>query len=147
MKFFKIKIIVASFILFFACTQIVADEYKDALKRAEKEDKPIVLYFYSSFCGFCDLMDRDVLNDKEIEPMLKKDVVYVKISVDKSTELPRRYGVRGYPTISLLDPSGRRIVQIPGYVPKNDFKRILQFLKGKHYKMMTFGEFMDGWKH
>lgn len=144
MKLIKIKIVVASFILFFACSQLVADEYKDALKRAEKEDKPIVLYFYSNFCRFCDLMDSDVLNNKEISPVLKKDVVYIRINVDKETELTRRYGIRGYPTTSLLDPLGRRIVQIPGYVPKNDFKRILQFLKGKHYKIMTFGEFMGG---
>lgn len=87
-------------------------------------------------------MDRDVLNDKEINPILKKDVVYVRIDVDKKTELASLYAIRGYPTIALLEPSGKRIAQVPGYIPKKDFNKILSFLKGKHYKTMTLREFL-----
>ena len=127
----------------FACTQTISNEYKDELKRAEREDKPVILYFYSNYCRFCDLMDRDVLNDNEINPILKKDIVYIRVNVNKKTELPRLYGIRGYPTTSLLDPSGKLIVQIPGYINKNVFKMILQFLKDKHYKTMTLNDFVS----
>jgi len=88
-------------------------------------------------------MDRDVLNDNEINPILKKDIVYIRVNVNKKTELPRLYGIRGYPTTSLLDPSGKLIVQIPGYINKNVFKMILQFLKDKHYKTMTLNDFVS----
>lgn len=143
MKLIKIKIAFVIFILLFACTQTISNEYKDELKRAEREDKPVILYFYSNYCRFCDLMDRDVLNDNEINPILKKDIVYIRVNVNKKTELPRLYGIRGYPTTSLLDPSGKLIVQIPGYINKNVFKRILQFLKDKHYKTMTLNDFVS----
>ncbi|HPL40564.1 MAG TPA: thioredoxin fold domain-containing protein [Syntrophorhabdaceae bacterium] len=142
-KLIKIKIAFVIFILLFACTQTISNEYKDELKRAEREDKPVILYFYSNYCRFCDLMDRDVLNDNEINPILKKDIVYIRVNVNKKTELPRLYGIRGYPTTSLLDPSGKLIVQIPGYINKNVFKRILQFLKDKHYKAMTLNDFVS----
>jgi len=142
-KLIKIKIAFVIFILLFACTQTISNEYKDELKRAEREDKPVILYFYSNYCRFCDLMDRDVLNDNEINPILKKDIVYIRVNVNKKTELPRLYGIRGYPTTSLLDPSGKLIVQIPGYINKNVFKRILQFLKDKHYKTMTLNDFVS----
>jgi thioredoxin-related protein len=89
-------------------------------------------------------MDRDVLNDKEINPVLKKEIVYIRIDVDKTTELASLYAIRGYPTISLLEPSGKRIAQVPGYIPKKEFKKILSFLKGKHYKTMTLREFLKG---
>ena len=143
MKLIKIKIAFVIFILLFACTQTISNEYKDELKRAEREDKPVILYFYSNYCRVCDLMDRDVLNDNEINPILKKDIVYIRVNVNKKTELPRLYGIRGYPTTSLLDPSGKLIVQIPGYINKNVFKRILQFLKDKHYKTMTLNDFVS----
>ncbi|HPN97199.1 MAG TPA: thioredoxin fold domain-containing protein [Syntrophorhabdaceae bacterium] len=142
-KLIKIKIAFVIFILLFACTQTISNEYKDELKRAEREDKPVILYFYSNYCRFCDLMDRDVLNDNEINPILKKDIVYIRVNVNKKTELPRLYGIRGYPTTSLLDPSGKLIVQIPGYINKNVFKMILQFLKDKHYKTMTLNDFVS----
>jgi thioredoxin-related protein len=87
-------------------------------------------------------MDRDVLNDKEINPVLKKEIVYIRIDVEKKTELASLYAIRGYPTISLLEPSGKRIAQVPGYIPKKEFKKILSFLKGKHYKTMTLREFL-----
>jgi thioredoxin-related protein len=89
-------------------------------------------------------MDRDVLNDKEINPVLKKEIIYIRIDVDKTTELASLYAIRGYPTISLLEPSGKRIAQVPGYIPKKEFKKILSFLKGKHYKTMTLREFLKG---
>ncbi|HPH41613.1 MAG TPA: thioredoxin fold domain-containing protein [Syntrophorhabdaceae bacterium] len=142
-KLIKIKIAFVIFILLFACTQTISNEYKDELKRAEREDKPVILYFYSNYCRFCDLMDRDVLNDNEINPILKKDIVYIRVNVNKKTELPRLYGIRGYPTTSLLDPSGKLIVQIPGYINKNVFKMILQFLEDKHYKTMTLNDFVS----
>lgn len=87
-------------------------------------------------------MDRDVLNDKEINPVLKKDLVYVRIDVDKKRDIAALYNIRGYPTIALIESSGKRIAQVPGYIPKEDFKKILSFLKGKHYKTMTLREFL-----
>jgi thioredoxin 1 len=120
----------------------VADEYADGLKRATKENKPVLLYFYSQYCGYCDAMDRDVLNDKEISPVLKKEIVYIRIDVDKKRDIASRYNIRGYPTIVLLEPSGKGLVQAPGYIPKKDFIKILSYLRGKHYKTTSLGEFL-----
>jgi len=47
-KLFKIKILILIF-LALSCTQLVADEYSDGLKRATKENKPALLYFYSRY--------------------------------------------------------------------------------------------------
>ncbi|MCX5817802.1 MAG: hypothetical protein NTX75_16435 [Proteobacteria bacterium] len=47
-KLFKIKILILIF-LALSCTQLVADEYTDGLKRATKESKPALLYFYSRY--------------------------------------------------------------------------------------------------
>jgi thioredoxin-related protein len=124
-------------------TPVVADEYSEAMKKAKTEDKPVVIYFYSKYCRYCDAMDRDVLFDKEIKKTLSDETVYLRVDVDKEQQITALYNVRGYPTTYLLDPAGNRIVSIPGYRSKNDFKKFLAFLKGRHYKKMSLRTFMS----
>ena len=128
--------------LFFLCSTAHADEWDVALKRAKKEDKPVVLYFFTSYCSYCQAMDKEVLAEKEISTTLKKNLVYQRIYVEKREELARFYGVRGYPTTTFLEPNGQRIMQIPGYIEKKDFKKLLDFVRGKHYKTMNFKDFL-----
>jgi len=135
-------------IFFMLCTIIssqcsYADEYADALKRAKTEDKPVVIYFYSNNCGYCIAMDNNVLFDKEISELLRKYLVYIRVDVDKNKKTASLYNIRGYPTTALLEPSGKRIAQIPGYIMKKDFIKIVTYLHGKHYKKMKLGEFLD----
>ena len=119
-----------------------ADEHGDALKRARAEDKPLIIYFYSKYCIYCDAMDRDVLLDKEIKSSLNRDVVYFRVDVDTKGDIVRKYNIRGYPTTWLLEPTGKRIVALPGYIQKNHFKKVLAFLKGKYYKSMSLWDFV-----
>ncbi len=120
-----------------------ADAVSDGLKRARSQKKEAVMYLYSQYCPYCDAMDRNVLNDSDISPMLKKDFVYIRVDVDKRPDLARKYQVRGYPTTILIDSDGRTIAKMPGYIPKNDFKKMLSYLKGKHYKTMSPTDFLQ----
>jgi thioredoxin-related protein len=130
------------FILLLITVPVAADEYNDAMNKAKAEDKPVVIYFYSKYCHYCAAMDKDVLFDKEIKKILSEDTVYLRIDVDKTKQIAALYNIRGYPTTYLLDPAGKRIISIPGYIPKKDFKKILEYLKGKHYKKMNLREFL-----
>jgi thioredoxin-related protein len=87
-------------------------------------------------------MDRSVLGDADIETMLKKDFVYVRINVDKTTDLAKLYGVRGFPSSWFLDPSGARIVEVPGYVEKPLFRKVLQFVKGGYYRTSDINAYL-----
>jgi len=88
-------------------------------------------------------MDRDVLGEKEVSTALRNNTVYLRIDVEKREDLARFYGVRGYPTTTFLEPNGQRILQIPGYIEKNDFKRLLTFVRGKYYKTTNIKEFLQ----
>ncbi len=119
-----------------------ADEHDEALKKAKTEDRPLLIYFFSYYCVYCAAMDKDVLADREISGSLRADTVYLRIDVDRRPDIARRYNVRGYPTTWLVEPSGKRIAGIPGYIPKNDFKKVLAYLKGRHYKQMSIWDFV-----
>lgn len=88
-------------------------------------------------------MDKEVLAEKEITAVLKKSAVYLRIDVEKREDLARFYGIRGYPTTTFLEPNGQRIAQLPGYIDKNDFKKVLAFVRGKHYGTMNLKEFLQ----
>lgn len=124
----------------FAC----ADTVSDGLKRAKSQNKEVVMYTYSQYCPYCDAMDRNTLNDSDVNPILKKDFAYIRIDVDKRPDIARKYQIRGYPTTILMESSGRMIIKIPGYIPKKDFLKILAYLKGKHYRTMSLRDFLEG---
>jgi thioredoxin-related protein len=127
----------------FAWTNVFADPYADGLRKAKAEDKPMVLYFYSNYCGYCDRMEKEVLADKDVSNTIKTSLVFLRINVDKQSDLAYKYNIRGYPTTWLLEPSGKRIVQVPGYIPKKDYKLVLAYAKGRHYRNIRLGEFLN----
>lgn len=88
------------------------------------------------------MMDRSVLGDAEIETMLKKDFVYVRIDVDRTTDITKLYGIRGYPSSWFLESSGARIVEVPGYIQKTLFKKVLQYVKGGYYKSTDVNDYL-----
>lgn len=121
---------------------LLAEDYASAMKRAKAEDKAIVLYFTSAYCPYCVAMERDVLADREIAKTMKQSLVFVRIDVEIRSDLARKYGVRGYPTTCLLEPSGKPLIKIPGYVEKKEFRVILDYARGKHYKTIGLREYM-----
>jgi len=121
---------------------LFADDYSDAMKRARTEGKPMVLYFYSKYCYYCDEMEKRVLSDGEIRTLLKSGVVTLRIDVDKRDDLAAPYNVWSYPTTWLLEPTGKRIARVPGYVSKGEFKKILVYLREGHYKNMGLRDFL-----
>jgi thioredoxin-related protein len=136
----KIHLLLLFFV--FICTTAKADEWDLALRKAKKEDKPTILYFFTPHCSYCQAMDSEVLTEKEISASLNKKAVYLRIDVEKREDLARFYGVRGYPTTTFLKPNGQPIIQIPGYIEKSDFKKLLTFVVEKYYKTMNLKEFL-----
>ncbi|MDD5009453.1 MAG: thioredoxin fold domain-containing protein [Syntrophorhabdaceae bacterium] len=138
------KTLLLALVLFLCSCTAHADPVSDGLKRARAQGRAVVMYFYSQYCPYCDAMDSNVLNDNVIGASLKKDFVYIRADIDHRPDLARKYQIRGYPTTILTESNGRIIVKIPGYIPKTDFRKILSYLKGKHYKTMSLGDYLKG---
>jgi len=120
----------------------LAMDYDDALKTAKAENKPLLLYFYSNTCYYCGVMDKNTLADSDVSSTLKHDFVYLRIDVDRSKDLARLYRITGTPSSWFLEPTGKRIFEAPGYMPKSDYKTILEYVKGKYYDSMDLMAYM-----
>jgi thioredoxin-related protein len=119
-----------------------SQDYNSALKTAKKENKPLLLYFFSKSCYYCTLMGGKTLADKEIAAILKKDFVFLRVDVDKSDDLGRLYRISGTPSSWFLESSGKRVGEIPGYVETQDYKHILEYMKGRHYREMGLQDYL-----
>jgi protein disulfide-isomerase len=99
-----------------------------AIEIAEKENKPILMQFSGSdWCHFCIRLNEEVLKQKEFVDYAKENMILVNIDFPLSIqqtdevknynqEMLKKYGVRGYPTVLLLDKSGK-VVYETGFRP------------------------------
>jgi thioredoxin-related protein len=57
----------------------------------------------------------------------------VPVSIDAESRagapVAQRYGVRGYPTLLVVDASGREVGRIAGFVPPDEFLRRIQGIR------------------
>lgn len=123
---------------------------------AEKEDKPVIIDFYTSWCRWCKVMDEKTFSDPEIEAYLAEHFVTIRLNAESRSEnysydgkqyspveLTRSFGVRGFPSLAYLDREGELITIVPGFVPKETFLPFLHYIKKECYKQqMSFEEFL-----
>lgn len=111
-------------------------DWKSASAAARKANKPIMIDFYTDWCGWCKKLDKDTYSDQRVAELLKKNFVALKLNAEKSgRQLAQKYRVTGYPTILFVNAEGQVIDRIGGYKPPkpfaDDLKRILERWKLK----------------
>lgn len=89
---------------------------------SEYRGRPVLLYFWASWCRICELEQGSILSIAEDHPLLSvalqsgdaselrrymdKHDFHVRTIVDEHGELAARYGVRGTPTAFFIDADG-----------------------------------------
>lgn len=90
--------------------------FEQALAKAEKEGKMVFVDCYTTWCGPCKMMSRDVFTLKEVGDYFNPRFVSIKINMEtnEGRELAKRYPVRAYPTMLVLDSKGNQLQNIVG---------------------------------
>jgi thioredoxin-like negative regulator of GroEL len=95
--------------------------YDAAIKLAQEKDQKILIDFYTDWCTWCKRLDTTTYIDSSVIAM-SKDIIFAKINAEVDTLTARKYLVRGYPTIVMIDKDGAEIDRLVGYLPGPEFK-------------------------
>lgn len=90
--------------------------FEQALQKAKTEQKLVFIDCYTSWCGPCRLMTRDVFPQQAVGDYMNKEFVNLKIDVEKGEgiELAKRFRVTVYPTFLVIDPNGSLVHKFVG---------------------------------
>lgn len=120
-------------------------EYGEALERAKRENKHVLIDFYTSWCGWCKVMDRNTYADSAVGAFLGQHFLISKINAESpkrfkvaegtqsGQELAREFGVNSFPITWFVKPDGSRLDKVSGYVPPDRFMKVLQFVHERSY--------------
>ena len=102
-------------------------DFEAAKAKAVKEGKPIFINFTGTdWCGWCIKLEKEVFTKKAFQEYAKENLVLVEVDFPKKKEqtaelkaqnkkLDKEYGVEGYPTLYLLDATGKKLTEDIGY--------------------------------
>ncbi|MBR6474433.1 MAG: thioredoxin [Lachnospiraceae bacterium] len=102
-----------------AVNEIKKEEFEDVVL---KNDKPVFVDFYATWCGPCKMMEPIVEQVSEEVP----EVDFVKIDVDDAEDLAISYGISSIPCM-IFFKNGEEADRVIGRVPKQN---ILSVVKG-----------------
>lgn len=89
-------------------------DYETAEAAAKEQRKPLFVDFETTWCGPCKQMDRMVYTKQPVVSAAAS-VVPVKVDGDARDDLAKRFGVKAYPTMILLDADGKELRRAVGY--------------------------------
>ncbi len=97
--------------------QFETSGWADALKKAKTEKKLIFLDAYTTWCGPCKMMTRNVFPDAEVGSYYNTHFVNVKMDMEKGEgiELSTKYAVTAYPTLLFINADGEVVHRALGY--------------------------------
>jgi len=77
-----------------------------AFRRAQAEDKPVLLSVVVGWDHWCRLMERDTYGDPHVAMLLNRDYVPIRVDADRRPDVNDRYNVGGWPSTVFLTPEG-----------------------------------------
>jgi thioredoxin-related protein len=128
-------------------------EFGAGLKEAEKQEKPMVVDVYTSWCGWCKRMDRTTYADEQVLDYMEEAFVPIKMNAESKDraeyageeytyrQIAKGFRITGYPTTLFLNADGSHITTVPGYLKPAQFLTVLRFIGDGHYKEKTFDEY------
>jgi len=123
------------------------DWSKESFERAKKEDKPIILDIFGTWCYWCMRIEKDTYENPEVAELINENFVPVRVDTDKRPDINERYNQGGWPTTCFLTPAGEIIVGAT-YVPPQEMKKLLQqvikFYKEKREELESISKAKSG---
>lgn len=93
--------------------------FAEALALAKKENKLVFMDCYTAWCGPCKILAKKIFPIKEIGDFFNAHFVNIQMDMEKGEgkELAKRYDVKAYPTLLIVDADGNLVHRVTGVRP------------------------------
>ncbi|WP_170108654.1 thioredoxin family protein [Spirosoma oryzae] len=91
--------------------------WKALLAEAKRQNKPVFIDVYTSWCGPCKVMAREAFPNPKVGEKFNTSFISYQIDAEKGegVEIARRYAVRAYPTSLYVSTEGTLLHRSEGY--------------------------------
>jgi len=98
-------------------------DWNSILAKAKKENKIVFVDAYTTWCGPCKMMSRDVFPESSVGEFYNANFVNAKIDMERGEgpQLATKYEVSAYPTYLFVSPDGELLHKNMGYLPPSKF--------------------------
>lgn len=127
--------------------------FKEGYEKAVKENKFLLVDFYTDWCKWCKVMDEKTYSQKSIIEDLNKNFVAVKLNPEKggtvnygdqsysAVDFARAAQVSGYPATGFFTRNGDFINTIIGYQDVEKFINIIKYITNEYYMRFGYEDF------
>jgi len=137
-------------------TKVVWMAFNAGIEKGVKENKNIIVDFYTDWCHWCKVMDEKTFSDPKVAKELKEKFITIRINAESKTEkasfqgneytnveLTHAFHVTGFPSLAFISPQQEVITVIPGYIPAEQFYYLLSYVDQECYKkQLSLDEFI-----
>jgi thioredoxin-like negative regulator of GroEL len=102
-----------------------SDGYQQALFEAERENKPLLLFFTAQWCHYCHQMAGEAFTNPQVVSLSEK-FVCVLVDADSAPEVCRQFRVSAFPTVQFVSPQGLALNRIEGKRPGHQVMMAMQ---------------------
>lgn len=98
--------------------------FEEAKQVAQDQEKLIFVDCYTTWCGPCKMMTRDIFPNEEVGKFYNKNFIAMKLDMEKEAGMKfgKKYPVSAYPTMYFLDEQGEIVQKVVGA------KRVQEFI-------------------
>jgi thioredoxin-related protein len=99
--------------------------FSQALEKAKQEGKYLFIDCYTTWCGPCKMLEKDVFTDKEVANYFNSKFINLRLDIEKGEgpELKKRFGVQPVPTLLFINAAGEVEHKFIGASTKEEFMK------------------------
>jgi len=120
--------------------------YEAGMEKIKSEGKLGFLHFYTDWCTYCVLMNKQTFADKQVADYLNKHFISIRVNAETEKAVAREYGVYQFPSTWFISEDAETIANRPGFIPPDLMITMLKYLHSGDYKKMKFQDYMDARK-
>lgn len=142
-------------------------DFEEGMKIAKKQDKEVIIDFYTDWCGWCRKMDNETFRDSAVVATINKYFIAIKFNAESAEPVKFNgeiftnpstgsrksnhklaeklmQGEMSFPTYVYMNPKGETITITKGYMIAKDIEPLLKYIGSDAYLTKTWKEFVDG---